>query len=388
MPFNAELREQFIKILQDSDIPTTEDEFQKQWDTLLVEYGFEVNNNSPFSPFWRLQKALVAKPAKQMIDVLLDNVMPNTFVLTAEGEWLDEKGKGRNIPRLPAVKTQGNVQIDRVDNTGELIIPKATLIQSSPINGVIYQVQTLFDVTFNDGVSRQTVMVEATEFGSDHNLSSGYYNNFVIPIEGVSVVNNDDWLVRAGQLVESDSNYQLRIRDKFATSGNFHVDAVYRSIISEFPGINADNILFDHTAPRGPASANAYVYLPVGTVTQSVVDSINNHIASGYHGHGDDLMVFAIPTTPKDISLEYSLKSNVDDIKTEIEQFIGAAFRQNSAYKATVCRPDSIFSFSLLATELHNQFPEIASLKFITQDFNTGTTLPVINNLTVTKQSA
>ncbi|MDO6426241.1 baseplate J/gp47 family protein [Thalassotalea sp. 1_MG-2023] len=386
MSINLDLTKQFTELLKQANIPTTEQEFQAQWDALLIENGFEINNQSPFSPFWRLQKALIAKPAKEMVDILTTQIMPNTFVLSAQNEWLDAKGAGRNTPRLQAVKTQGNVQIHRVDSSGELTIQKGTLIQSTPINGVVYQVQTLFDVTLADGVASINALVEATEFGSDHNLPGGYYNNFVIPIEGVSVTNNDDWLVKAGQLVESDSNYQLRIRDKFATSGNFHVDAVYRSIISEFPGILADNIIFDHTAPRGPGSANAYVYLPVGTVTQTVVDSINNHTASGYHGHGDDLLVFAIPTTPKNIELQYWLKPNETDIKTQIEQFIRAAFRENSAYEATTCKPNENFSFSLLASELHAQFPQISSLNFITNDFNTGMSLPVIDTLTVTKQ--
>jgi hypothetical protein len=374
----------FKQVLIDAGIPTTDEEIQKVWDAILKGQGFEVNNTSPYSPFWRLQKALIGKPALQFIDVLTKKIMPNTFVLSSSDQWLEQHGASRNTPRLPALKAQGNVQISRVDSTGVLVIPAATLIQSSPINGIVYQLKTLFDTTFNDGEAVQIALTEALIDGSDHNLTGGYYNSFVVPVEGVSVLNGDDWLVQSGQNIESDDNYKLRQRDIFATLGDFHVDAVYRSIISKFPGILVDNIFFEHTAPRGPASANAYVFLSVGAISQAVIDEINNHIASGYHGHGDDLLLFAMPTQNQAIVMDYWLTPNANDIKTELEQFIRAAFRENSAYKPTKCKPNSTFSFSLLSAELHNQFPTLKTLKFTNNDIATALWLPVIETLTVT----
>ena len=46
----------FKQILIDSGIPVTDEEFQSQWDAQLIQNDFVVNNNSPLSPFWRLQK--------------------------------------------------------------------------------------------------------------------------------------------------------------------------------------------------------------------------------------------------------------------------------------------------------------------------------------------
>lgn len=369
----------FKQVLQDAGIPTTELELQKQWEDILKEQGFEINNQSPFSPFWRLQSALVGKPAMQLIDALTIEVMPNTFVLLAKANALDLKGQGRNTERLPAVKAQGNIVFTRTDSTSELIIPMGTAIQSTPVNGVVYQLSTLFAATFNVGDTQVTALCEAVETGSAFNLGGGYYNKLLNPIEGVSVSNANDWLVSAGQDIESDDNYRLRIRDKFATLGNYHVDAVYRGIISEFPGIQSDNVVFEHTAPRGAGSANAYAFLEVGQISQSVIDEINNHIASGYHGHGDDLLVFAMPTQAQTIDIEMWQKPNTVDISNAVKQFIGAAFRENSAYTATLCQPNSTFSFSLLAAELHAQFPEIKTLSFTNADINTGVWLPTIN---------
>jgi len=375
---------EFEQVLIDAGIPTTDEEIQQVWETIVKAQGFEVNNNSPFSPFWRLIKAIASKPTLQIADLLTSSTMPNSFVLSAKDQWLDKHGASRNTPRLGAIKTQGNVQITRVDSAGVLVIPAGTIIQSSPINNIIYQLVTLYDTNFADAESVQLALVEATNEGGDHNLTGGYFNSFAVPIDGVSVVNSENWLVRAGQEIESDENYQLRIRDKFATLGNYHVDAVYRSIISEFPGILADNIVFDKNVPRGPGSVTAYVHLTVGNISQAVVDEVNNHIASGYHGHGDDMLVLAMPTQTQNITLDYWLKPNVADIKADIEEFVRAAFRENSAFEVTTCNANSLFSFSLLASELHQQFPQINSLKFTNVDIDTALWLPVIDTLTVT----
>lgn len=369
----------FKQALKNAGIPTTELELENQWQDILKEQGFEINNQSPFSPFWRLQSALIAKPAMQLIDALTTEVMPNTFVLLATAKALNLKGQGRNTERLPAVKSIGNIVFTRIDSASELIIPVGTVIQSTPVNGIVYQLITMFSATFNAGDLQVTALCEATDTGSAFNLGGGYYNKLLNPIDGVSVSNVNDWLVSAGQNIESDDNYRLRIRDKFATLGNYHVDAVYRGIISAFPGIQSDNVVFEHTAPRGAGSANAYAFLEVGQISQSVIDEINNHIASGYHGHGDDLLLFAIPTKAQTIAIEVWQHANTVDISNGVKQFIGAAFRENSAYTATLCQPNSTFSFSLLAAELHATFPEIKTLSFTNTDINTGVWLPVIN---------
>jgi len=372
-------QQDFKKILQDAGIPTTQLELEKQWQDILKEQGFEINNQSPFSPFWRLQSALVGKPALQLVDALTTEVMPNSFVLLAKTNALDLKGRGRNTERLPAVYAQGNIVFTRTDSTVESVIPMGTIIQSTPVNGVVYQLSTLFEVIFKVGANQVSSLCEAIETGSAFNLGGGYYNKLLNPMENVTVSNANDWLVSAGQDIESDDNYRLRIRDKFATLGNYHVDAVYRGIISEFPGVQSDNVVFEHTAPRGAGSANAYVFLEVGLISQSVIDEINNHIASGFHGHGDDLLVFAMPTQAQTIDIEMWQKPNTVDISNAVKQFIGAAFRENSAYTATLCQPNSTFSFSLLAAELHSQFPEIKTLSITNADINAGVWLPVIN---------
>ena len=374
----------FTQILIDADVPVTEAEYQAQWDAQLIENDFTVNNDSPFSPFWRLQQALVGKPAAQAIELLTTQIMPNSFVATATGEWLDLKGEDRNITRLSAVYAQGNVEFTRTDTDTELVIESGSVIESTPVNGVVYLLTTLFATTFAIGESVALALCEAQQSGEAYNLAEGYFNEIIPEIDGVSVINNQDWLILNGQDTESDSNFRLRIRDQFASLGEFHVNAVYKSIIAEVSGIPIDNIEFDQTAPRGAGSANAYVYLNVGQVSQAVIDNINNHIGEGYHGQGDEMQVFSMPTQSQDIAVDIWLKANAVDISTDIENFIRSAFRENAGYQVTQCTPNTVFSFSLLAAELHAQFSDIATLKFTTDDISVGTWLPIIDTLTVT----
>ncbi|TMP88513.1 hypothetical protein CWC05_03530 [Pseudoalteromonas ruthenica] len=379
-------RAQFLNVLKARGVPVSEQEQKALWEQSLVGQGLAVKNQSPQSPFWRAQKAIVGEATSKLTNTLVDVIMPNSFILLAEDEWLDQHGRSRNVPRLPELKAQGNLVLSRTDTQGALTIPKGTQVQSDPVDGRVYVLELLNDIQFEDGQGERIALAEALESGSAYNLVAGYYTQLVTPIEGVSVINLDDWLVRPGQDIESNANYRLRCRDKFATLGNYHVDAVYRSMIAEFPGMLAENIVFEHNAPRGPGTANAYVFLEIGTVSQALLDEINNHISAGNHGNGDDLVVMALPEQPQDIHVKYWQHPNTDSIKLKLVRAIRAAFRENAMFTVTKAMPNQQFSFSLLASELHALFPELKSIQFINDDIQCGMWLPKINSLVLEQQ--
>ncbi|TMO43153.1 hypothetical protein CWC25_13170 [Pseudoalteromonas sp. S4389] len=372
----------FKQELQAAGIPVTEEELEAVWQKHVDQGQFSVSNTSTFSPFFRLQKSIMVEPAKDLINGLITEVMPNSFVMLAKNEWLEQHGQARKTTKLPAVAAQGLVTISRTESDTSLTVPAGTIIESLPINGQVYRVQTLFDQVFAIGELNHNVMVEAEMAGQNYNLAAGYYVRVLSDIEGLSATNSADWLTIAGQDIESDDNYRLRIRDAFGSLGDYHVDAVYRSIIASFAGIKSDNIVFDKTAPRGPGSANAYVYLDVGQISQAVLDQINNHIAAGNHGSGDDMQVFAISTQQVDVTASYQQHPNTQDRRAEIEQFIRAAFRENAAFaNVTRCKPNELFSFSQLASELHNQFAELKTIRFETSDIACELWLPTLNSV-------
>ena len=329
----------------------------------------------------------MVEPAEQLINSLITHVMPNSFVMLAKDEWLEQHGQGRKTSKLPAVKARGVITFTRADTDTELTLPAGTVIESLPINGQVYRVFTLYDQVFAVGEATHNVPVQADKTGQSYNLAAGYYVRVISDIENLTATNNTDWLTTAGQDIETDDNYRLRIRDAFSSLGSYHVDAVYRSIISAFTGISVDNIVFEKSAPRGPGSANAYVFLNVGDISPALLNQINNHIAAGNHGSGDDLQVFAINKQPFDITANYQQHPNTQNRSADIEQFIRAAFRQNAAYKSvTKCEPNELFSFSQLATELHTQFSELKTIRFENDDINCELWLPAISSMVLNNE--
>ncbi|KPY65321.1 putative prophage PSSB64-01, putative baseplate assembly protein, partial [Pseudomonas amygdali pv. sesami] len=151
-----------------------------------------------------------------------------------------------------------------------------------------------------------------------------------------------------------------------------HTDAVYRAIITGFPGVAADGVYFEHGAPRGPGSANAFVLFDAGVPADTFLEQINTHIRDGgNHGHGDDLLAMAMPETLHAISVNVWPVANLtalqlQTLQSEVGLFIRAAFREStqSDYAPTRTFPQSRFSFSRLTEELHVQFPDISSLRF------------------------
>ncbi|MEZ7207186.1 baseplate J/gp47 family protein [Pseudoalteromonas sp. DY56-GL79] len=370
----------FEKEMRDAGMSVSVEDFSAQFDEHLKNAGFVVNNQSPYSPFFRLQKALVAEPAAQLVKQMTTHVMPNSFVMLAQKEWLDIQGNARDIERLTAVTARGQLKISRLDVSQEIEIPAGTIVESIPLNGKVYRLVTENDCVLAIGQSTASLTAVAESHGHEYNLSAGYYVRVVGEYDGVNITNDDDWLITAGQYIESDENYRLRIKAAFAHLGKYHVDDVYKNIIATAGGIPMDNIALEKGAPRGSGTANAYVYLTVGTISQAIIDSINNHIAAGNHGLADDMKVFAMPTQSFDMTVTYEATR---DISSDISVFIRSVFRENAAYSPTRVMPNTAFSFSLLAAELHNTFPELTRVSFNQANLSTGFWLPKLNELVV-----
>ncbi len=133
-------------------------------------------------------------------------------------------------------------------------------------------------------------------------------------------------------------------------------------------------MLFENDAP-----ADAYL------------EQINAHVRDeGNHGHGDDLLVMQMPETQHLVRIKVWPNTVVgsegwDTLKANIALFIRAAFRENSDYKATLTYPQSQFSFSQLATELHEQFAGIRSLDFENTDIVSDMNIPRLTGVEVVK---
>ena len=376
----------FKTMMQNAGLPMDEQTAKAQWQAQLKEQNIQVANNSPFSPFWRTVEALITKPVVQLFNWIAQQLMPELFIMTASRAALIERhGPARNVFIQAGVKAQGILTFTRINTAGEVAIKAGTQIATDMLGDKVYRLLTLQDVYFADGQSIAYAQAESEQEGAAYNLPANSYRYFTEQQEGITVTNANDWLIKPGSDDESTEHYRLRIRNVFGTAARWHINAVYKQIIASF-GVPIDNIEIEVNAPRGPGTANAYIYLEVGAVPSALLSAINQHIRQGgHHGLGDDFMVYAMSTTGFNITVTYKLHPQSASIQSELTTFIQAAFRQNAAYKPTRVVHQSTFSISQLIAQCHEQFNELKSIKFDTDDITAANWLPVLTSLTVTE---
>ncbi len=389
--------EDFEKIVQDAGIPTTEEEMQAQWDQINEDQGSLIKNDSAWSPFWKLISTIITSPALWVVNFLIDQLLPNNYVKTAGQPWLDIIAWGLDLIRKDAVVAEGNITFTRENLETPVEVPAGTLVHSTPINNKIYELQVMADTPFSDGEITADIACKAAETGDSYNLAPGYYQILPVDVPGViSVRNNTDWLTTPGANQEDNDEFRLRCRNQFTAVGLFHHDAAYRQIISEFTGIRTDFLYFEHDAPRGPGSANCYIMIDSGIPPDDFVDEINQHITdNGYHGHGDSMICYPIPAFPVDVNLKVLFVANLSDdehseLLEHIENMVRCAFRQNTDYENVVTQTwaQSLFSFSRLTEELHQNFAGIKTLEFDNTDIITELDLATLENLNLSMEVA
>ncbi|WP_343077457.1 baseplate J/gp47 family protein [Pseudomonas sp.] len=382
----------FKQALADAGIPTTDAALKAAWEAEVVAQGSKLANTSAYSPFWRVITALVTKPVLWILTFVTGTVLPNFFLKTATSTWLDMLAWAVNVERKAPTKAIGSLLFSRATTVGSFEIPIGTRVQSASINGNVYELVTTAVGSFIEGASQVSIPVIAIDAGSGFNLAPGYYAVLPVPVPGVvQVVNLDGWLATPGSDAELDDDLRLRARNQFSAVNQWHTDSVYRALIAAFPGVSANGVYFEHGAPRGPGTANAYVLFEADAPADTYLQQINARIMDeGNHGHGDSMLVLVMPETQHDVSLQVWPKANITaqgliDLKADIALFIRAAFREStgSDYAPTLTWPQSRFSFSRLVEELHEQFPRIESMRFGNDDIVSALAIPRLQSLAV-----
>ncbi|OCQ23371.1 hypothetical protein A7985_05365 [Pseudoalteromonas luteoviolacea] len=375
----------FKALMEKAGLPLTEDKAADQWREELKSQNISVANDSPFGPFWRTIEALITKPVVKLFNWIAQTVMPDLFIMTASRDALIEKhGPSRNVFIQTGLKARGLLTFSRQNSEGESSVVAGTVITTDVIGSESYELTLLQDVNFNEGVSAVSALAEAIEVGAAFNLPANSYRYFLEPQDGVTVTNSDDWLLLPGDDEEDTESYRERIRNVFGTAARWHTNDVYRQIIAGFH-VPIDNIEIETNGPRGPGTANVYIYLDVGTVPSALLETINRHIRdNGHHGLGDDVVVYAMPTQTLNVSVVYTLHTD-SDIHSQITSFIESAFRKNAAYKPTRVTHNSVFSISQLISELHEEFEQLKSIRINIDDIHPQNWLPVLGSLEVNR---
>lgn len=380
----------FTQLLKNAGIPTTQTALEIQWRQTMAAQNSQISNDDRMSPFWRLVTAMVTNPVLWLINFLALTVMPNAYVKYATGSFLDLLADAVNLTRKPATKTVGMVTFTRTDSGLAITIPLGSVIQTAPINGIVYRVITTQALSFVGASLTLNVPVEAEFSGASYNLAANYFSILPTPIIGVSAVSNGvDWITAPGADIETDNDLRARVRNQFGTASSYHTDSVYKSLIGQFQGVSIDAIWFQHNAPRGPGTANAFVLFDFSAPVSQYLTDINTYITDdGNHGHGDDLVVYQMPVQNQVLTAtvwveKFLSATEKTSIQTGVATFIGAAFRENRAYSPTLTYPYSRFSFSKLGEEIHREFQNIHSVDFSLSDIVSELWVPRLTSLTV-----
>lgn len=385
-------RELFTGMVRESGMPVTDAGMRAEWEALNAEQGSLIRNDSDFSPFWRLITAIVTRPGRWLVNLLIEHVLPNSFLRFASGIYLDVYAWAVFLQRKASARAAGRMRFTRFSSLGESGIPLGTVVETPEINGKVYRVVTVEAGIIANGENFADVKVEAEEEGAAYNLGPGYYSILPKAINGIIEVSNPaGWLDAPGADAEDDEALRQRCRNQFAAVGQLHHDAAYKAVISAFTGLRIDYLVFEaRQAIRGPGTANCYVMIDSGPAPQSLCDAINVLIMDeGNHGHGDELLTLPMPETPVDLRVTVHAVPGAGDerrqtLLAEVEGRIRCAFRQNSAYEVTKTLPLARFSFSRLSDELHDALPDLASVEFHRgEDIVSAISLPRLDSLEI-----
>lgn len=388
------MSEDFKQMLAETGLPVEETQIRQKFEELTAQENI-ITNTSKMSPFWRLITAIAVKPVKWLTDHLIAEILPNLFVKTAKEKWLQLHAWAIGLDFKQATKAEGVIHFTKESDITELTIKAGTVVQTERINDVIFRLIVTQDTAIPKGMLSAPVPVIAENAGADYNLAAGYYRILPESIAGIKTVENkDDWLTTPGSDRETNEELRERYRTQFSSVGQHHIDSVYRGMISKVAGLSVDRIYFKHDAPRGSGTANAYLLLDTGVTSQPFIDKVNHYVQTeGNHGHGDDLICFAMPETQHVITCGVYFRPSQAigeirkaEIVAEVENMIRCAFRENNNYAVTKTYPFSRFSWSKLGEEIHDRFNEIDSIIWGQTDIQSDLSIPRVSHLTVSVQ--
>lgn len=388
------MSEDFKQMLAETGLPVEETQIRQKFEELTAQENI-ITNTSKMSPFWRLITAIAVKPVKWLTDHLIAEILPNLFVKTAKEKWLQIHAWAIGLDFKQATKAEGVIHFTKESDITELTIKAGTVVQTERINDVIFRLIVTQDTAIPKGMLSAPVPVIAENAGADYNLAAGYYRILPESIAGIKTVENkDDWLTTPGSDRETNEELRERYRTQFSSVGQHHIDSVYRGMISKVAGLSVDRIYFKHDAPRGSGTANAYLLLDTGVTSQPFIDKVNHYVQTeGNHGHGDDLICFAMPETQHVITCGVYFRPSQAigeirkaEIVAEVENMIRCAFRENNNYAVTKTYPFSRFSWSKLGEEIHDRFNEIDSIIWGQTDIQSDLSIPRVSHLTVSVQ--
>ena len=261
---------------------------------------------------------------------LREVIVPNMFVVTAKGKWLDLHAQTFGIVRKPARKTKGIVIFKRAGE-GNIKIPKGFIVKTKPtIFGESLKFKTLEEKLLPEGINEVRVLIEAEREGSVYNVAPYTITQTEIyaPVE---VYNPENWIVEEGADEEDDESLRRRILLVWATKSLFIRD-YYR-----FHALSVEGVVdcyVDDQHPRGQGTIDVYIVGTNGIPTEDLIQKVQR-VMNEIKTPASDVLVKS--PTPKHVDLSIQIETfkpaDIQALETEARNRIKALFVYDKRYE-------------------------------------------------------
>lgn len=316
--------------LLDTIVPIPdEDEIEEQLQEDLKAEGFVIDNFRNGTVF----KTLVKISIKLYVQLLklARTMLKNSYVSTAEDEWLELKAKDYSKQRKDAIKTTGTLTISRTTAGSVVSIPKGHIFYALDAEGNKLKYINNANASINESATEVTINVTAELAGSKYNVAPGQITSSLIHIEGIdSITNPSGWITREGADKETLESLRNRTLNSWADISTMPIRDKYKNAVESVPGVLIADIDDDH--PRGQGTIDIIVTSASGSATETLLQQVEaaaQKIAGAY----DNILVKSATAVPKDITIKLIIPATASDegLVTQTTYIINSYFTTNKA---------------------------------------------------------
>lgn len=294
----------------------------------LRDMQFKITNLRPGGVFYTLLEIFNQGVAD--LYGLLAGVVPNIYLDTAAGIWLDAKAADYETYRRQAVKTRGSIIAGRyVDNGENVVIPQGRVV-ATPLDAGGERAKYLVTGTtvLESGALEVAVPVEAEFAGAKYNVGADMITEMITNINGIDYIyNEEDWITREGADTESDESLRQRAKAKWNELAQGAGDNAYVSWAQQMPGVVVVRVDSQH--PRGQGTVDVIITSTGGIPSDELVAQVQEYLDQRKSLVADLLVI-----KPEPVQVDFEVTLYLDpeygdeaEAQAEAEQVIDVMFR-------------------------------------------------------------
>lgn len=293
----------------------------------LQDKGFTITNFNSGGIFNTI--LMIILQCKTELIKMLRELLNTLYVRHADAEWLGLLAKDFSKSRKAAIKTKGDLTLQRRENTGTVtVIPAGVVFKTDKdINGEELRFFSVEKIVMQKGEVYVNVPVEAEMEGSRYNLPPGQITKCMQHLEGVlNITNEKGWITTEGSDIEEWESLRERTLGAWDLLATMPTAAKYKNICESIDGVMHVNVHQLH--PRGQGTVDIIVTSTAGEATEELLAKVKE-AADQIKAPDDDVLVKSAVTVSQDIVLQIILPKLVTDegIESRVTSVINNYFR-------------------------------------------------------------